>query len=182
MTFFSTKNDKGQLHSHDDTPAIHCSDGTKYWYRNGLLHRDGDKPAYENANGSKAWYRDGLFHRDGDNPAAISADGNKFWYKDGKLHRDGGKPAVDLADGTREWFIEGAQCSPWPLVVAYRIKRPGLPGWICAGTTTDDVVDAIRTEMDAHECLSAESRGSILIEAYETTQEEMDSLPNFDGW
>jgi len=39
-----TRNEKGQLHSYNDKPAQTWSNGTKYWYKNGLQHREGINP------------------------------------------------------------------------------------------------------------------------------------------
>lgn len=67
-------------------------------------------------------------------------------------------------------------------VVGYKLTRPALGGWIHAGVTPKEVADALTNELDLHEGLSAEECDEICITAYETTQGEIDSLPEFDGW
>lgn len=64
-----------------DGPAIVLSDGTQYWYSEGLLHRDGG-------------------------PAVIKADGTSIWYQYGTVHRYGGA-AVEYADGRRVYYEHG---------------------------------------------------------------------------
>jgi len=53
-----TRNDKGELHSFNDKPAIEYSSGSKRWYKDGKRHRL-DGPAVEYNNGSKEWYYEG---------------------------------------------------------------------------------------------------------------------------
>ena len=102
-----TCNEKGQLHSYNDKPAIIYSNGAKHWYKNGKIHRDNDKPAVICADGTKQWYRNGKYHRDNDKPATIYYDGAKEWYKNGLRHRDNDKPAVIWSDGMKEWWVNG---------------------------------------------------------------------------
>lgn len=55
-------------------------------------------------------------------------------------------------------------------VKAYRIKRPEAgSGWIHCGTTIEEVLNVLESEMSDHESLSADECDAILIEAYETT-------------
>ena len=51
-------NTADQLHR-DDGPAVEYTDGSKYWYQNGLRHRT-DGPAIECADGTKRWYINGV--------------------------------------------------------------------------------------------------------------------------
>ena len=67
-------------------------------------------------------------------------------------------------------------------LVGYKVKRTGCPGWIFAGTTPKEVADTIKNEIDSHEGLAADECGLLAIEAYETTQAEIDALPDFEGW
>jgi len=53
-----TSNDKDELHSFDDKPAIEHSDGTKEWYKEGKLHRL-NGPAVEWDSTFKWWYYEG---------------------------------------------------------------------------------------------------------------------------
>lgn len=67
-------------------------------------------------------------------------------------------------------------------VTAYRLKRPDGSGWMHAGVEIDEVLNTIRCELESQHELRAEERGEIQIVAYETTQEEIDALPEFEGW
>jgi len=62
---------KAILHRGNDLPAIECSNGSKWWYKEGKLHRENDKPAIEWSNGSKEWWKEGKRHRDNDKPTVI---------------------------------------------------------------------------------------------------------------
>jgi hypothetical protein len=42
-------------------PAIILTDGTQYWYKNGLCHRDHDLPAVIYLDGTQMWYNNGRF-------------------------------------------------------------------------------------------------------------------------
>ena len=66
--------------------------------------------------------------------------------------------------------------------VAYKVRRPDCSGWIYAGRMPGEVAEVIKNELDSHDGLSAEECGELHIEAYETTQEEVDALPEFPGW
>jgi len=52
-----TLNDKGELHSFNNMPAVRYSYGAKYWCKEGKLHRL-DGPAVEYS-GGKCWYYEG---------------------------------------------------------------------------------------------------------------------------
>jgi hypothetical protein len=67
------------------------TDGTRYWYRNGLLHRE-DGPAVEWADGSREWWLHGELHRI-DGPAIERADGTLEWWYDGEQQPEGGAVA-----------------------------------------------------------------------------------------
>ena len=54
----------------------------KFWYKNREYHRDDDLPAIEYSNGTKYWYRDGLIHRE-NGPAVEWYDGSKRYYLEG---------------------------------------------------------------------------------------------------
>ena len=73
----------GRLHSFDGSPAIECTNGSKYWYVNGNHHRANDLPAIEYVNGDKEWYVNGKRHRANDLPAIEYANGSKYWYVNG---------------------------------------------------------------------------------------------------
>ena len=67
-------------------------------------------------------------------------------------------------------------------IIAYKLTYEHSPGWLCLGKTPKEVGFAIQEEIFGHEGLSAEERGVMQIEAYETTQEEIDNLKEFQGW
>jgi len=131
-----TLNEKGELHSFNDKPAVEYNDGCKFWHKKGKLHRL-DGPACEFGNGYKSYYIEnvkyfkeefenkvnkyntvkhddrietlndkGELHSFDGKPAVDWSNGDKFWYKNGKFHRVGG-PAVEWNDGVKEWFKEG---------------------------------------------------------------------------
>ncbi len=74
------------LHRENDQPAVEWSNGTKYWYKNGIKHRL-NGPAIEWSNGSKYWYKNGKLHRENDQPVIECSDGTKIWYQNGGLCR-----------------------------------------------------------------------------------------------
>jgi len=78
-----TYNDKDELHSFNDNPAVDCN------------------------NGYKAWCKEGKFHRL-DGPAIRYSDGGNFWCKEGELHRIDG-PAIEYSDGDESWHYEGKE-------------------------------------------------------------------------
>lgn len=67
-------------------------------------------------------------------------------------------------------------------LVAYRIKRDDCDGWLFAGQTPTEVADTLRDQLHTHEGLPADECDTITVEAYETTQAEIDALPEFSGW
>jgi len=102
-----TYNDKGELHSFNDKPAIEFNNGGKMWLKSGISHRL-DGPASVGANGYEIWCKEGVTHRlDG---PAIYSSGNKFWYKEGKRHRLDG-PAEEYNNGNKEYYIEDIKYS-----------------------------------------------------------------------
>jgi hypothetical protein len=80
-------NSKRHYHSFYDYPAVICTDGSQYWYKDGKQHRDNDQPACIWREDGADWYRDGRLHRDNGLPAVIYADGHKEWWVDGELIR-----------------------------------------------------------------------------------------------
>jgi len=52
------RNDKDELHSFNDKPAIRYSNGDKEWYKENKRHRL-DGPAIEWNNGHNSWYYEG---------------------------------------------------------------------------------------------------------------------------
>jgi len=67
-------------------------------------------------------------------------------------------------------------------IVAYKLTRPECSGWLFAGVTPSEVVETLMNELEMHDGLSSEECGQIVIEAYETTRQEIDNLPEHEGW
>jgi hypothetical protein len=123
-----TYNDKCQLHSFNDEPALIAADGTRHWFKDHKRHRDNDLPAIVYADGTNVWYKDGKRHRDNDEPAFIYINGSKFWYKDDKLHRDNDEPAIVYPDGTKFWYKDGFHHTPAPKVTTCNGKIVEIDG------------------------------------------------------
>ncbi len=86
----------------NDQPTEINENGDRIWLdADGRLHRE-DGPAVECTNGDKFWYRNGVQHRE-DGPAAECVNRGKFWFKSGLCHRDDG-PAAEWSNGTKEWL------------------------------------------------------------------------------
>ena len=51
-----------------------------------------------------------------------------------------------------------------------------------AGVTAIEVCRTLQCELEAQDGLSVDECGVIHVVAYETTQEEIDALPEFEGW
>lgn len=106
------------IHRDDDLPAIEMSDGSFFWYKNGLIHRENDLPAIIFPNGDQFWFVNGKAHRNEDKPSAIFSSGRKEWHKNGLLHRsaqifqDGSTglqlPAIeDPKNAAKYWYKYG---------------------------------------------------------------------------
>ena len=67
-------------------------------------------------------------------------------------------------------------------IAAYKLTRANCPGFVGGLVTVDDVLSAIRNELRGDDCTPVDCRDAITIEAYVTTQEEIDALPEFAGW
>lgn len=68
-------------------------------------------------------------------------------------------------------------------VVGYKLTRPESGNtWMFAGTTPEEVAKTVACEIENNEGLSPDECGRIVIEAYETTQAEIDNMPEFPGW
>ena len=67
--------------------------------------------------------------------------------------------------------------------VAYRLKRSDCGGrWLFAGTTPEQVAEVVKAEIDGNEGLPVDECSQFVIEAYETTESEIEALSEFDGW
>jgi len=67
-------------------------------------------------------------------------------------------------------------------MIGYMLKRSGGSGWMFAGVTAEEVANTLRCEMDCEEGVSLEDRDVITLEPFETTQAEIDAMPEFEGW
>jgi hypothetical protein len=94
----------------------------EYKNNRGKYHRT-DGPAYEYSNGSKYWYINGLRHRT-DGPAIENIYG-KHWYINGKRHREDG-PAVEWNNGVRSWYLNNIYYSEEEFhkeIIKLKLKR-----------------------------------------------------------
>lgn len=94
---------KGRAHR-EDGPALEYTDGTKYWYLNGVITRE-DGPAIEYVDGRRDWYLKGKLHRL-DGPAIVMPNGDFYYYVNGNLHREDG-PAYSFS-GNQRYYLNGA--------------------------------------------------------------------------
>ncbi|NIL95828.1 MAG: hypothetical protein GTO62_01465 [Planctomycetales bacterium] len=67
-------------------------------------------------------------------------------------------------------------------MIGYRMTRGCCRGWLFCGTTPADVASAIQNEIESCEGLSADEIDAMRIEAIEITQQEIDAMPEFQGW
>jgi len=67
-------------------------------------------------------------------------------------------------------------------ITACKITRPDCSGWMFAGTTSAEVANTVQAEIESNLAEGAGSFGDIHIEEYRTTQEEIDYMPEFEGW
>ena len=67
-------------------------------------------------------------------------------------------------------------------LIGYKLTRPDCPGWMFLGVKPKDVGEALGRELEGNEGLSAEECGEVVIEAFEITQDEIDNMPEFQGW
>ena len=70
--YFLNEDDDFILHSFDDEPAIIWSDGTKYWFKDGLKHRDNNLPAIIYSDGDCGYYK----------------NENRYWFINGEEYYD----------------------------------------------------------------------------------------------
>lgn len=88
--------------------TVEVNEKSTRWYKEGtVIYHRLDGPAIEYSDGSRYWYQEGMLHRL-DGPAIESADGTKYWYQKAKSHRLDG-PAVEWPNGNKSWYIEGKE-------------------------------------------------------------------------
>lgn len=54
-----------------------------FYNAQGQLHRE-DGPAFISSNGTQYWYKNGIRHRE-DGPGVIFSDGRQYWYLKGEI-------------------------------------------------------------------------------------------------
>lgn len=67
-------------------------------------------------------------------------------------------------------------------IVAYKLTRSGCDGWIVLGPNTHDIGVAVANELDGNGGMPADECDTITLTPFETIQEHLDGLPEFDGW
>jgi hypothetical protein len=67
-------------------------------------------------------------------------------------------------------------------MIGYKLINSECPGWMFLGTDLNEVGNAIVSELQNNEGLSVEECAKLTIEAFEITQEEIDKMPEFQGW
>ncbi len=67
-------------------------------------------------------------------------------------------------------------------MTGYKLTRSGPSGWIFCGTTPTEVAYVLKHELDSDEGLPADERCVITLTPFEITQEEIDNMPEFQGW
>jgi len=66
--------------------------------------------------------------------------------------------------------------------VGYKLTRDSCPGWMFLGTTPEEVARTIKNEFEMHEGLDPDEIESMTIEPFWIMQEEIDNMPEFQGW
>jgi hypothetical protein len=67
-------------------------------------------------------------------------------------------------------------------LIGYKLSRAMCSGWLFCGTTPEDVARAVQNEIEANNGLSADEIDDMTIEVVEMTQQEINSLGEFQGW
>jgi len=111
-----TRNEKGELHSFDDNPAIEMAYGYKEWYKDGKLHRDNGPASIDKLfdfSVTYSYYKEGRLHRFLGPAYLIVIEGIKTYeayYIKGKLHNPIGPAKVwypPFYTFDRVFFIHG---------------------------------------------------------------------------
>ncbi len=67
-------------------------------------------------------------------------------------------------------------------MTGYKLYRADCSGWLFCGTTPKEVGDAVKNEIEGDGGLPCDECDQILIRPFEITQEEIDNMPEFEGW
>jgi hypothetical protein len=65
--------DDGKFHSKDNQPAIHYSNGNRFWFSHGVLHRE-DGPAIKWCDGRDEYYLKGVKYSEEDYYSIVEND------------------------------------------------------------------------------------------------------------
>ena len=66
-------------------------------------------------------------------------------------------------------------------LVGYKLRREDCGGWMFMGTTPQEVANTLRSEIEADGGIMI-ACSVMRIEPCEVTQEEIDNMPEFEGW
>jgi hypothetical protein len=74
--------------------------------------------------------------------------------------------------------------TPETAITAWWIERTDCGGKVFAGVTAEEVASALKHELqtDIDEGLTPDEMSVFKIVPYETSQAEIDALPDFEGW
>lgn len=67
-------------------------------------------------------------------------------------------------------------------MIGYKLKRTDCDGWLFLGTKPREVGIVFAEELQSNDGLSPEEIGGYLIEPFVITPEEIENMPEFDGW
>ena len=68
-------------------------------------------------------------------------------------------------------------------MIGHKLKREDCGGtWVFCGTTPQEVAVALKNELDSEDGLSVDERSTIILEPFEITQDEIENMPEFEGW
>jgi hypothetical protein len=91
----------GMLHRDGDFPAV-TSNGAMKWYKFGKCHRENDLPAHIISDGTQFWYKNGIEYT-----FSKYENGTKEWRDNyGILHNYHG-PAIIYSNGDVEYWVRG---------------------------------------------------------------------------
>lgn len=68
-------------------------------------------------------------------------------------------------------------------MLGYKLMRPstGTRTWMFCGTTVDEVINTLRSELES-DMEEGNDPTDIHLIPFEITQEEIDNMPEFPGW
>jgi len=66
-------------------------------------------------------------------------------------------------------------------MIGYELRRSGTGGVLFAGTTPEEVAATLKNELECEDS-QLEFRDVITLTPIEITQEQIDNMPEFEGW